>query len=109
MMPLQRACGAESQARNTLSNGPLRVQSNVIFHRVFCDIGGRHHLPGICWYPAKRTGHSVNQGGTADNTDYSSLTERLSLSRAFSFTPLADCQRSFLLRGIENEHITQAQ
>lgn len=27
MMPLQRACGAERQARNKLSNGPLRVQS----------------------------------------------------------------------------------
>ena len=31
MMPLQRACDAESQARNKLSNGPLRAQSNVIF------------------------------------------------------------------------------
>ena len=30
MMPLQRACGAESQARNKLSNGPLRAQSNGI-------------------------------------------------------------------------------
>ena len=29
MMPLQRACGAESQVRNKLSNGPLRAQSNV--------------------------------------------------------------------------------
>ena len=31
MMPLQRACGAESQVRNKLSNGPLRAQSNVRF------------------------------------------------------------------------------
>ena len=30
-MPLQRTCGAESQVRNKLSNGPLRAQSNVIF------------------------------------------------------------------------------
>ncbi len=30
MMPLQRACGAENQVRNKLSNGPLRAQSNVI-------------------------------------------------------------------------------
>ncbi len=30
MMPLQRARGAESRARNRLSNGPLRAQSNVI-------------------------------------------------------------------------------
>ena len=28
MMPLQRACDAEKQARNKLSNGPLRAQSN---------------------------------------------------------------------------------
>ena len=31
MMPLQRTCGAESQVRNKLSNGPLRAQSNVNF------------------------------------------------------------------------------
>ena len=31
MMPLQRACSAENQARNKLSNGPLRAQSNVNF------------------------------------------------------------------------------
>ena len=30
MMPLQRACDAENQARNKLSNGPLRAQSNGI-------------------------------------------------------------------------------
>ena len=30
MMPLQRTCGAESQVRNKLSNGPLRAQSNVV-------------------------------------------------------------------------------
>ncbi len=29
MMPLQRACAGESQVRNKLSNGPLRVQSKV--------------------------------------------------------------------------------
>ncbi|KAI4449047.1 hypothetical protein C823_003576 [Eubacterium plexicaudatum ASF492] len=29
MMPLQRVCDAEKQARNKLSNGPLRAQSNV--------------------------------------------------------------------------------
>jgi len=29
MMPLQRACGAENQVRNKLSNGPLRAQSKV--------------------------------------------------------------------------------
>ncbi|HBN57219.1 MAG TPA: hypothetical protein DD414_10630, partial [Lachnospiraceae bacterium] len=41
MMPLQRVCEAESQAGNKLSNGPLRAQSNVKVHRVFCDAAGR--------------------------------------------------------------------
>lgn len=28
---------------------------------------GIRQLPGICCYPAKCTGHAVNQGGTADS------------------------------------------
>ena len=32
MMPLQRACDDENQARNKLSNGPLRAQSKVLVH-----------------------------------------------------------------------------
>ena len=31
MMPSQRACDAENQVRNTLSNGPLRAQSKAHF------------------------------------------------------------------------------
>ena len=38
MMPLQRACVGESQVRNKLSNGPLRVQSNGEIPRVFCNV-----------------------------------------------------------------------
>ena len=64
-MPLQRTCDAENQVRNKLSNGPRRAQSNGA-SGVFCDVEGRRYLPGICWYPAKRTGHAVNQGGTAN-------------------------------------------
>lgn len=45
-MPLQRACDAENQVRNSLSNGPRRAQSNVIFHRVFCDAEGRRYIAG---------------------------------------------------------------
>ena len=55
------------------------------YHKVFCDVAGRRHLPGICWYPAKCTGHAVNQGGTADKCFYSSLTESIFLSRTFLF------------------------
>ena len=41
-MPPQRTCGAEKQARNKLSNGPRRAQSNELTDtgnrfRVFCD------------------------------------------------------------------------
>ena len=45
MMPLQRACVAESQVRNKSSNGPLRVQSNASSLqfcnetcKVFCNV-----------------------------------------------------------------------
>ena len=31
MMPIQRACDAENQVRNKLSNGPLRAQSKDRF------------------------------------------------------------------------------
>ena len=68
MMPLQRACGAESQVRNKLSNGPPRAQSNVRQAQSILRRVGIRQLPGICWYPAKRADvPSVNQGGTADN------------------------------------------
>ena len=38
MMPLQRAWEAESRVRNKLSNGPLRVQSNVAHQIVLSDM-----------------------------------------------------------------------
>ncbi len=53
MMPLQRACGAESQVRNKLSNGPLRAQSNgfMIHPEYAATLQADVILPGICWYP----------------------------------------------------------
>jgi hypothetical protein len=65
IMFLQRACGAESQAENKSSNGPLRVQSKGACLSILQRTGTRE-LPGIYWYPVKRTDFSVNQGGTAD-------------------------------------------
>ena len=71
MMLLQRACDAESQVRNKLSNGPLRVQSNVkmnegcqgatgacpeTFSQSILQRVGIRQLPGICWYPTECTG-----------------------------------------------------
>ena len=55
MMPLQRACGAEKQVRNKLSNGPLRAQSKVHIAPSILRREGIRQLSGICWYPAKRT------------------------------------------------------
>ena len=42
MMPLQRACDAENQVRNKLSNGPLRVQSNAVCYRAEYSATCRH-------------------------------------------------------------------
>lgn len=66
MMPLQRACDAEKQVRNKLSNGPRRAQSNVIFHRVFCDAEGKRINSGDMLVSRQAHGYTVNQGGTAD-------------------------------------------
>ncbi len=38
MMPIQRACGAEMQARNKLSNGPLRVRIKAVIMLVFSKV-----------------------------------------------------------------------
>ncbi len=46
MMPLQRACGAESQVRNKLSNGPRRVQSKVVFISEYSATCGHTSVAG---------------------------------------------------------------
>ena len=60
MMPLQRACVGESQVRNKLSNGPLRVQSNVklLFHKVFCNVRAYVSCRGYEGIPLSAQGHS---------------------------------------------------
>ena len=55
MMLLQKACDVESQAEHTSSNGPPRVQSKGTCLSILQRVGIRE-LPGICWYPKKRTG-----------------------------------------------------
>lgn len=61
-------------------------------------------MPGICRYPAKCTGHAVNQGGTADSVVrldhvlYSSLTDSIILSGAFFYWDSFD--RSSVKRSI---------
>jgi len=71
------------------------------FPRVFCDVAGRRHMPGICWYPAKRTGHAVNQGGTADNCLF--VLDRFYFLRGIFFIPLV----RGMDRGAEGEEAVQ--
>ena len=69
-MLLQRTRVGESRVSHRLSNGPLRAQSNELVRFIYftfvakIDIftiqsilrrDGIRQLPGICWYPAKRT------------------------------------------------------
>ena len=47
-----------------------------VFQSILQRVGIRQ-LPGICWYPAKRTGYTVNQGGTAGGEILPVLDRRL--------------------------------
>ena len=64
-----------------------------VFQSILQRVGIRQ-LPGICWYPAKRTGHTVNQGGTADSVVLfiyvhdSSLTDLFFSVRGVFFIPI---------------------
>ena len=104
MMPLQRTCGAESQVRNKLSNGPLRVQSNGKNPKVFCNVLAYVSCRGyvgillsarvIPWIKVAPRIVSYCK------CTYSSLTECIFLSRAFLFYTKAPLtwdisQRSF--------------
>ncbi|MBQ4284253.1 MAG: hypothetical protein IJB96_10050 [Lachnospira sp.] len=44
MMPIQRACDAEMQARNKLSNGPLRARSNALLYSAEYSVTCGHTL-----------------------------------------------------------------
>ena len=72
----------------------LQISAQSILQR-----GGIRQLPGICWYPAKRTGQTVNQGGTADKFLF--VLDRSNLSGAFSFAP-AEINRIQQTREKEN-------
>lgn len=90
-MPFQRVRGAESRARNSLSNGPLRVQGNVRNRTEYSATRGHASVAGDML--VSRQGHRVipmKQGGTADKLFYSSLTEEIILSRAIFYSPLTD-------------------
>jgi len=64
MIP-QRTCVAESQVKNRLTNGSLRVRSNVLAQSIPQRYDVRKSS-GVCQYPAKCMAFAVNQGGNAD-------------------------------------------
>ena len=64
-MPSQRARDAEIRVRNTLANGPRRVQSKALAE--YSATFGQALMPRICQYPESAR-LAVNQGGTADKT-----------------------------------------
>jgi hypothetical protein len=83
MMPLQRACVAESQVRNKLSNGPRRVQMKWET-KVFCNVEAYVSCQGYDGILIKST-ESREFKVAPRIMIYSSLTESILLSRAFSF------------------------
>ena len=74
-----------------------------VFQSILQRVGIRQ-LPGICWYPAKCTGHTVNQGGTADNVFYSSLTDR-SFCQGRFFAPLAETPEEYFYLEVQTMQI----
>ena len=66
MMPLQRVRDAENRVRNKLSNGPLRVQSNVVFTEYSATLQADVSCRGYDGILLSAQVAPVNQGGTAD-------------------------------------------
>jgi len=67
MMPLQRACDDENQARNKLSNGPRRAQSNGFSPEYSATCRHTSVVGDMLVSCLSAQGFSVNQGGTADS------------------------------------------
>ena len=106
MMPSQRACDAENQARYTLSNGPLRVQRNAFYAQSILQRVGIRQLPGDMMVSPPSARITVNsrwhRGSFVSLVSHSSLTDGIVLSGALLFAqkaPLAERQRSFSFSG----------
>ena len=69
MMLLQRACGDESRVKNKSANGPLRVQSNVVFSTEYSATCWHTLVVGdmlvSCKSARQSASSAANQGGTA--------------------------------------------
>ena len=78
VMPSQRACDAENQARYTLSNGPLRVQRNAFYAQSILQRVGIRQLPGDMMVSPPSARVTVNsrwhRGSFVSLVSHSSLT-----------------------------------
>ena len=106
VMPSQRACDAENQARYTLSNGPLRVQRNAFDAQSILQRVGIRQLPGDMMVSPPSARVTVNsrwhRGSFVSLVSHSSLTDCTVLSGALLFAqkaPLAERQGSFSFSG----------
>ena len=97
VMPSQRACDAENQARYTLSNGPLRVQRNAFYAQSILQRVGIRQLPGDMMVSPPSARVTVNsrwhRGSFVSLVSHSSLTDCTVLSGALLFAqkaPLAE-------------------
>ena len=106
VMPSQRACDAENQARYTLSNGPLRVQRNAFYAQSILQRVGIRQLPGDMMVSPPSARVTVNsrwhRGSFVSLVSHSSLTDCTVLSGALLFAqkaPLAERQGSFSFSG----------
>ena len=106
VMPSQRACDAENQARYTLSNGPLRVQRNAFYAQSILQRVGIRQLLGDMMVSPPSARVTVNsrwhRGSFVSLVSHSSLTDCTVLSGALLFAqkaPLAERQGSFSFSG----------
>ena len=106
VMPSQRACDAENQARYTLSNGPPRVQRNAFYAQSILQRVGIRQLPGDMMVSPPSARVTVNsrwhRGSFVSLVSHSSLTDCTVLSGALLFAqkaPLAERQGSFSFSG----------
>lgn len=106
VMPSQRACDAENQARYTLSNGPPRVQRNAFCAQSILQRVGIRQLPGDMMVSPPSARVTVNsrwhRGSFVSLVSHSSLTDCTVLSGALLFAqkaPLAERQGSFSFSG----------
>ena len=100
MMPLQRACGAESQVRNKLSNGPLRARQRkrdppfLVCRDVWAYVSCRE----MCVSPCDEEGALPLKGrGPPGILFFSSLKRGIVFKRVFFPLLEGQGQRSFLI------------